>query len=243
MQMHEYDTALGDPAKAEAIVLHEAAMSAFQRGNVEVARRFMSRACACAEAPAMWHRNHAEILDRSGDSEAAEVAARLALQRDPDCANAWETLGTILVQRGTLEESCACYEKAVQIDATFVQALNNLAVTLDRLGRLKAAEVRYKQVLRLVPESPDIQLNFATLLGELGRYREGLEIAQQVLDRHPNLMRAHAVTSELKRNLKRRGSASKRVERVLVVGSDQSETPPHGSGISSLRRVHAVARQ
>jgi Flp pilus assembly protein TadD len=231
------------PSKVEATVLHDVAMSAFQRGSVEVALRFMLRACAYPEAPAMWHRNHAEILDRSGNSEAAETAARLALEREPDCASAWETLGTILVQRGTLAESCVCYEKAVQIDATFLQALNNLAVTLDRLGRLKAAEARYKQALRLAPESPDIQLNFATLLGELGRYREGLEIVRQVLDRHPNLMRAHAVASELKRNLKRRGSASRRAERVLVVGSDQSETPPHGSGISSLRRVRTVARQ
>ena len=231
------------PSRAEATVLHDVAMSAFQRGSVEVALRFMSRACVYPEAPAMWHRNHAEILDRSGNSEAAETAARLALQRESDCASAWETLGTILVQRGTLAESCMCYEKAVQIDATFLQALNNLAVTLDRLGRLKAAEARYKQALRLAPESPDIQLNFATLLGELGRYREGLEIVRQVLDRHPNLMRAHAVASEFKRNLKRRGSASRRAERVLVVGSDQSETPPHGSGISSLRRVRTVARQ
>jgi tetratricopeptide (TPR) repeat protein len=242
MQVQERDMAVG-PSRAEASVLHDVAMSAFQRGSVEVALRFMLRACAYPEAPAMWHRNHAEILDRSGNSEAAETAARLALQREPDCASAWETLGTILVQRGALAESCVCYEKAVQIDATFLQALNNLAVTLDRLGRLKAAEARYKQALRLAPESPDIQLNFATLLGELGRYREGLEIVRQVLDRHPNLMRAHAVTSELKRNLKRRGSASKRVERVLVVGSDQSETPPHGSGISSLRRVRTVARR
>src|SRR5215831_1100137 len=149
-----------DPGETEANILYQLGISAFQRGNVEIALKFISRSCAFPRAPAMWHRNNAEILDRSGDSEAAEAAARLALQRDPDCASAWETLGTILVQQGKLAESCACYEKAVQIDPDFLQALNNLAVTLDRLGQLKAAEARYKQVLRLAPESPDIQLNF-----------------------------------------------------------------------------------
>ena len=241
MQMHGHDMAAG-PGRAEATVLHELGMSAFQRGNVEVALRFMSRACTCPEAPAVWHRNNAEILDRSGDSEAAEAAARLALQRDPDCASAWETLGTILVQQGKVAESCACYEKAVQIDPDFLQALNNLAVTLDRLGQLKAAEARYKQVLRLAPESPDIQLNFATLLGELGRYHEALEIVRQVIRRHPNMMRAHAVASEFTRNLKRHGSAPRRVERALFVGPDQSEIPSPRSGVFSRKQLRTVAR-
>src|SRR5262250_1053179 len=78
MQVQERDMAV-DPSRAEATVLHDVAMSAFQRGSVEVALRFMSRACVYPEAPAMWHRNHAEILDRSGNSEAAETAARLAV--------------------------------------------------------------------------------------------------------------------------------------------------------------------
>jgi Flp pilus assembly protein TadD len=231
-----------DPGGTEATVLHDLGMSAFQRGSVEVALKFISRACGYPQAPAIWHRNHAEILDRSGNSEAAETAARLALQRDSDCASAWETLGTILIQRGSLAESCACYERAVQLEPTFLQALNNLAVALDRLGRLEAAKARYRQVLRLAPASPDIQLNFATLLGELGRYREGLEIVRQVLDRHPNLMRAHAIAGEFRRNLARRGSAPRRVERALVV-SGQSEIPRRRSAVASKGRPHTIAQQ
>jgi protein O-GlcNAc transferase len=242
MQVHRHDIAPG-PDKAEAGVLHELGMSAFQRGNIEAALRFISRACAFEEAPASWHRNHAEVLDRAGSSKSAEAAARLALQRDPDCAGAWETLGTILVQRGSLAESCKCYEKAVQIDPNFWQALNNLAVALDRLGRLDAAEARYKQVLRLTPESPDIQLNFATLLGELGRYQEGLRIVQQVLDCHPNLMRAHAIATEFTRNLRRRGPAPRRVERALVVGPAQYGIPSRRSGISSRERLRSITHE
>lgn len=242
MQPCERDMASA-AGEAEASILHGLGISAFQRGNVEVALRFMSRACTFPSAPAAWHRDHAEILDRSGDSERAEAAARLALHREPHCARAWETLGTILVQRGTLAESCACYEKAVEIEPNFVQALNNLAVALDRLGQLKAAEARYRQVLQLVPESPDIQLNFATLLGELGRYREGLDIVWQVLDRHPNMMRAHAVASEFKRNLKRHGSTPRRIERTLFVGPDQSESPSHRSSALSRGRLRMVGRE
>lgn len=242
MQVHQHDMPPG-PNKAEADVLHELGMSAFQRGNYEVALRFMSRACAHKDAPALWHRNHAEILDRVGNSESAEAAARLALQRDPNCAGAWETLGTILVQRGFLAESCKCYEKAVQLDPNFWQALNNLAVALDRLGRLAAAETRYRQLLQIAPDSPDIQLNFATLLGELGRYQEGLRIVRQVRDGHPNLMRAHAIATEFTRNLRRRGPIPRRVERALVVGPAQNGSALRRSGISTLGRPRSITRQ
>jgi Flp pilus assembly protein TadD len=197
-------------SQTEASVLHDLGISAFRRGEIAVALNFLSRACADPDAPAMWHRDHAEMLDREGHSEAAEAAARLAVRRDPDCANAWETLGTILIQRDTLEEGCDCYATAVRIDPTFAHALNNLAVTLDRMGQLEAAEERYRQALRLVPDSAEIQLNFVALLGELGRHRQGLEIARKVCDRCPNMMRAQSLVTEFQSILRRRRSTPSR---------------------------------
>jgi len=48
--------------------VHELGISAFQRGDIEVALKFMLRACADPEAPAIRHRNYAEMLDRHGHS-------------------------------------------------------------------------------------------------------------------------------------------------------------------------------
>jgi Flp pilus assembly protein TadD len=213
MQVDKDDVASGS-SQTEASVLHQLGISAFQRGDVEVALKFMSRACAGPDAPAIWHRDYAEVLDRQGNSQAAEAEARLAVRLEPDCANAWETLGTILVQRGLLEESCDCYATAVRIDPTFAQALNNLAVTFDRMGQFEAAEQRYREVLRLVPDSAEIQLNLATLLGELGRHQEGLEIAQKVCSRRPDMMRAHSLVTEFKSMLKPRKSMPKQGRRA-----------------------------
>jgi tetratricopeptide (TPR) repeat protein len=188
-------------------LFYELGISAYYRGEIEVAQQYVAMACADPNAPAIWHRNHAEILDRRGLPAAAEAAARRAVRLDPDCAEAWDTLGTILFQRGSLEESCACYETAVRVDADFAQAFNNLAVALYRLGQLESAEVRYKQALRLVPDSAEILLNLATLLGELGRHQEALKIVSEVLNRRPNLMRARSLHTEFKTILKssRRG--------------------------------------
>jgi tetratricopeptide (TPR) repeat protein len=190
-------------ARWKAPVFYRLGMSTFRHGDLQVALKFMSRACARPEVPALWHRNHAEILDRCGNSEAAEAAARLAVRRNPDCASAWDTLGTILVQRGALMEGRICYENAVQIEPAFVQALNNLAVTFEHLGQVGSAEARYKEALHFAPANAEIQLNFATLLRKLGRYPEGLEIVRQVLARRPEMTRANSLALEYARDLGR----------------------------------------
>jgi Flp pilus assembly protein TadD len=195
---------------AEAGVMHGLGISAFRRGNIETALKFMALACAHPEAPADWHRNHAEILDQCGSSEEAEAAVRRALERDPSYAEAWETLGTILVRRNKHEEGCVCYQKAVEIKPEFVQALNNLAVTLNFLGRNQAAMAHYKQVSQLSPDNLEIQLNFATLLGELNRYRKGLDIVLKVVSRHSNSVRAHTLAKEFKRKLKRQTKSERK---------------------------------
>ena len=208
-----YSDETSDFVKMAPSVLHALAISAFKRGDIAVALKFMSRACSDPEGQAIWHRDHAEMLDRHGNSQAAEAAARLAIRLDPDCAGAWETLGTILIQRGLFTESCDCYETAVRIDPDFVQALNNLAVALDRVGQLESAEERYRQVLRLVPENAEIRLNFAVFLGELGRHQEALEIARKVRDCCPNMMRTHSLVTEFKSMLEWRRSAPSQVKR------------------------------
>jgi tetratricopeptide (TPR) repeat protein len=198
------------PSAAEAGVMHGLGISAFRRGNVETALKFMALACAYQDAPADWHRNYAEILDQCGNSEEAEAEARRALGRDPNYAEAWETLGTILVRRNKHEEGCVCYQKAVEIKPEFVQALNNLAVTLNFLGRNQAAMTHYKQVSRLSPDNLEIQLNFATLLGELNHYREGLDIVLKAANRHPNSVRAHTLAKEFRRKLKRQTKSERK---------------------------------
>src|SRR5262249_28033612 len=154
------------------------------------------------------------MLDRHGHSQAAEAAARLAIRRDPYCASSWETLGTILVQRGTLEESCDCYATAVRIEPTFAHAINNLAVTLDRMGQLESAEERYRQGLPPGPQRAPNPPNRATLPGGLGRYQEALAIAQKVRDRRPNMMRAQSLVTEFKDILKRRNAAQRQMKRT-----------------------------
>jgi tetratricopeptide (TPR) repeat protein len=167
------------------------------------------------------HNDLGTTLASLGGLTEAEATNRRAIA--PGSSQAWENLGTVLVERGALAEARDCYAAAVQIEPNSFQALNNLAVVLQRLGQLCAADTHYREALRLAPENLETQLNFAALQGELGCCREGLEIVLRVLDRSPETVKAHLIASELEGRMGRYDSALARVERALALAPDRIE--------------------
>jgi tetratricopeptide (TPR) repeat protein len=222
MQMHKHD-ATSRPEPTAAFILHQLAITAYNRKNIEGALRFMALACARPEAPGQCHRNHAEMLHRCGRSVEAEAAARLAIRLDQNCAEAWDTLGTILADRGALMASRDCYQTAIQIAPMFLQPLNNLGVVLHNLGQFDEAVACYRRALNLQPENLKIQLNFAKLLTDLKRYREGLEIAKRGLGRCPENTASRRTASKLKHQLIRPASSQ-----TTTVGRSLSPAPSKG---------------
>lgn len=213
MQVHKCDTSRHEPTAA--FILHQLGVIAYNGKKIDVALTFMSMACAQPEAPALCHRNYAEMLHRCGQSERAEAAARLAVQRDSSCVDAWDTLGTILFANGALAESRDCYQTAVQIKPDFFPALNNLAVVLQKLGQFDESEFYYRSALSLQSDNLEIQLNFGNLLMELKRYREALEVAKRIIDGCPKDTELRRIALELKRKLVRDVSGQNGAGRIL----------------------------
>jgi tetratricopeptide (TPR) repeat protein len=147
----------------------------------------------------------------------AESAARHALCLSPSNARAWDRLGTILCHRSALAEAARCFETAFSLDATFFEALNNLAVTLQRMGDHAAAEARYKQALRLRPQSTGVEFNLAVLLGHTGRYGEALEIVDRLLVREPSMIPAYLLAAALEGETGRHAAALARARQALAI--------------------------
>jgi len=229
MHVRKHDTPCHEPTVAS--ILHRLGIVAYDCEKIEVALRFMSMACAQPEAPAQCHRNHAEMLHRCGQLDKAEAAARFAIQCDSDCADAWDTLGTILFDRGAVAESRDCYQRAVQIKPSFLSALNNLAVVLHNLGEFHASEGCYRKALKLQSDNLEIQLNFANLLGELKRSGEALELTERILDRRPKSNKLYRVALELKRKLERAASTQIGAEPILRVAIGQKGRKPRRANI------------
>jgi Tfp pilus assembly protein PilF len=68
--------------------------------------------------------------------------------------------GIRVAQRGLWREAIYRWERATQIDPSYAQAFNNLAVAYEHEGQLDKARAAYEKALALEPNNALIQQNF-----------------------------------------------------------------------------------
>jgi len=68
--------------------------------------------------------------------------------------------GINVAQRGLWREAIYRWEKAVEIDATYAAAYNDLAIGYEHEGQLDKARKAYEKALDLDPENTQIRQNY-----------------------------------------------------------------------------------
>ena len=68
--------------------------------------------------------------------------------------------GITVAQRGLWREAIYRWERAVQIDPTYAEALNDLAIAWEHEGELDKARVAYEKALELEPNNALIKQNY-----------------------------------------------------------------------------------
>src|SRR5579862_3572541 len=155
--------------------------------------------------------------------DSLEAIARRKLEEEPGSAKAWESLGSLLLKRGELEESSHCFEGALRIDPTYLAALNNLTAVCYRQGRLADAEAPYRAALAAEPDNHLIQLNLASVLAALRRHEEVLGMVEQITEQHPKLVRACLLGADVETESRHYENALAWVERAIEIAPQQAE--------------------
>jgi len=75
-------------------------------------------------------------------------------------AKAHVEFGIAVAQRGLWKEALYRWEKATQIDPSYVAAFNNLAVGYEHEGMLDKAAEAYERALKLEPNNALVRQNF-----------------------------------------------------------------------------------
>lgn len=129
------------------------------------------------------HHQLGVIAAVQGRVDDAESFFRRAIRKDPLHAKAHNSLGALLSEQGELEGAVACFRRAVAIRPDFAPAHSNLgSLLITKLDLFDEGEKHIEEAIRLAPDSPDAQCNWAMLLQYRGQYREALARWTELLD-------------------------------------------------------------
>jgi tetratricopeptide (TPR) repeat protein len=166
--------------------LHLSGIIAHSSGDQAEARALLRRAAEAPDTTALYVLSYAELGCKPQDAQAAADAARRAVALDPALPLGWLVLGGLLLDMRQLDESRACFERALQLDEHLWRARAGLGLGLARRGHTEAAIACFEALLRAQPDNAEARDLYALLLQELGRYQEALSQADQAAAQRPD---------------------------------------------------------
>jgi Flp pilus assembly protein TadD len=139
-----------------------------------------------------WSQAHIYLNDES--------IWRDTLSKNPGSLMAEFNLANELMRDGSYQKSLLHYDRAVEIDPTFIDAQCNRADLLAHLGKLAAAAADYAQALKIEPNDAAVHLGCAKVLLAEGDFTGALPHYQQVARlvpaaAQPHMMLGHCYAS------------------------------------------------
>jgi tetratricopeptide (TPR) repeat protein len=113
------------------------------------------------------------------------------IRLNPDCWMAHLNLGTIVLQKGRVDEATARFQKALAIKPDYAEAQYNLGLVSFKLGRMDEAITQYQKALAIKPDYTDAFYNLCLSFSKQGRLDEAISYYQQALQINPDFLDAH----------------------------------------------------
>jgi Flp pilus assembly protein TadD len=88
------------------------------------------------------------------------VAASAASAQDRSAAKEQVDFGIKVAQSGLWREAQYRWERAVELDATYAEAWNNLAIAYEHAGKFDDARKAYETAIKLDPKNMLIRQNY-----------------------------------------------------------------------------------
>ena len=93
-------------------------------------------------------------LDEQGQPEAALVCFQQAVERHPQSADAWATLGTVQAHLSAPAEAAQSLQRALQIEPGRTDVMERFGIVLQDQGRFEDAALVFERLMQLEPLRP-----------------------------------------------------------------------------------------
>ena len=118
-------------------------------------------------------------------------AYQQAIRIQPNHADAYNKLGTDLINQNRIDDAIDAYQQAIQIQPNQGEAYYNLGNALHRQEKLEEAIEAYQQAIQIQPNYVDAYNNLGVVLIDHEKLRESVQIYQKTLEIQPNYADAY----------------------------------------------------
>ena len=128
-------------------------------------------------------------MNRNSDAIASN---RRAIECDPKCESAYNNLGILLRDDGSLDEAIEVLRKGITLNPNFAEAHNNLGVALKEKGRIQDSISAFQEAIRLRPSYPEARNNLGCAFRDLGKWNEASQMLNEAVALKPDYAEAHS---------------------------------------------------
>jgi tetratricopeptide (TPR) repeat protein len=190
-------------AAAALLIVLLAARSAAELPNWRDTLTLFGHVIEVNPASAASHSNLGHALWMAGRNAEAKGHYEAALRLNPQYGIAWNNLGNLYLFEGKTEAAVEQYTKALESSNRddVADALNNLGIASDRLGRTDEAIGFYRRVLAVRPDYDKAYNNLAHVLARKGQFEEAIGLYWKAIELKPNYADARRNLSVLLNDL------------------------------------------
>lgn len=206
------------PAHFDALQL--LGVIAKQRGDAELAVKYLRQAIAVDAEQAIAHGNLGTALQDLGLQEEALLSYDRALQLKPDYAMAWNNRGNTLRSMGKLVAALHNYDKALRLNPRYTEALLNRGITLQEMEEHQQALQDFDEALQLKPQDAAINFARAFSLQCLHLYEDAIDGYEDVLHLQPGHIQALCNRGICLQKIQQFPAAAESFERAIKIKPD-----------------------
>jgi tetratricopeptide (TPR) repeat protein len=218
-------------------------MPATQPTGIMTAQSLCENALMMEPDDPALHEQLAELDQLSGDLAGAATNAQRAVGLLPGSSEDWSQLGIVLAKQQKYADAATAFRRAFQLNPEEVWALQNLAQSLNDLGRRDEAIREYQHALSIKPRFGLAWLGLGQIYEKRGRKPEAEECYRQAL---LNRVNRAAELKSLARFCESRGwteaAATNYEDAIKLDPSDAGLYLSAGQNLAALGR-HAQAEQ
>jgi predicted O-linked N-acetylglucosamine transferase (SPINDLY family) len=175
----------------QPLVLSRLSELMVRAGNIEEALAHCRRALAIDPALPEALRLEQRILAISSSPKDAEAALAARAATPAELAKSLNDLGTHLRTQWRFDEAIEVYSRAAIADPAQADAMLNMALAFESLGRKEEALASYQAGLAIEPDRAEAYANVGNLLRGMGMYDGAIQAFQQAIELDPSLAIAH----------------------------------------------------